>query len=295
MIFRFVCFLLLCIYLSGCGTAAGDKLFGKNGWFRDRGDDYLKAEAIDVMRVPAGVGSIEMAELFYIPPIADNQSSLPEKFELMKPSDFSFARKGELVKVQDLDNRSWIVVNQSPSHVWPRVRNFLSRNHLPVGYIDATTGTIETDWLSLPTEPQYRDRYRIQMEQGLHNNSTEIHITQLTAYVTDIVALSEPQKVNWPAYSINPSRELWLVNKMSEALNHEEKASASLLAQAIGSSRKVALFLKPEDPHLMLYLDYKRAWNSVKDSFRIDSITLNDMHKSKGVFRITLTTEQLQT
>lgn len=282
---------LLVLGISGCGTTAGNKLFGKNGWFRDRGDDYLKAEAIDALTIPPEIASVQMVELFYIPPIAPPDSPLPDKFELLSPADFSFARKGELVKVQDLDNRSWIVVNQPPGLVWPRVRNFLANNNLPLGYIDASNGTLETDWLSLAGEPQYRDRFRIQMEQGLHAKTTEIHITQLTAYTTEILALPDPQRISWPAYSVNPSRELWLLNRLSDALDREERASASLLAQNIGSSRKVALVLKPEDPHLMLYIDHRRAWDSVKASLNQPDITIDDMHKSKGVFHITQTLE----
>ncbi len=243
--------------MSGCET-----LFGRDGYFRDRGDDYLKAEPIAPVVLPSGVKSESIGQLFVIPPIADPNAPMPEEFEVPKPADAgAVAAQRNEVKIQKLGERSWISVNAAPSAVWPRLRAFLSERGLNLSVMDPAMGILETDWLSIKEDPSSKDRYRLRLEQGLRSNTTEVHVLQMTVSQ----AVPGNGQINWPAQSVNPQREAWMVNELAAHLARESTAQASMLAQAIGSSdRKVELVsAEGSEPYLALHLDYARAWASV--------------------------------
>src|SRR6187431_1207890 len=50
--------------LSGCGV-----FFGDDGFFRNRENDYLKADSLPPLVLPAGTNKEAMGELYPIPPI----------------------------------------------------------------------------------------------------------------------------------------------------------------------------------------------------------------------------------
>lgn len=255
--------------LAGCGS-----LFGPEGYFRDRGDDYLKARTVPPVRLPQGVNSSSIGQLFVIPPVADAGVPLPEEFEVPRPLDAgaSGEQRNE-VKIQKLGERRWIAVNSAPAAVWPRVRGFLEERGLGLAVQDPTAGVLETQWLSVKDEASGdRDRYRLELQQGLHTNSTEVHVLQMTVPA----AAATGNRPDWPRTSANPEREDWMIRELSGYLAKEETMQASMLAQSIGSSERRVELVSGADPYLLLHVDYSRAWASVggalnRDGFHVDS------------------------
>ena len=266
--------------LPGCGF-----LFGKEGYFRDRGDDYVKAKSIAPIRLPEGVESQSIGELFVIPPIADPDAPASDKFETPRPILDAGANVRNEVKIQKLGERRWVAVNAAPSAVWPRLREFLEGRGVNLAVMDPSKGLLETDWLTIKDDPGRKDRYRIQLEQGLRPDTTEVHVLQLT--VSDVI----PAKgmVNWPSQSVNPQREQWMVSEIASYLAKEGDSQASMLAQAIGAGgNKVELRL-PEDgtqPFILIHLDYQRAWASVGGAASRNGFHVDDMNRDAGEFQV---------
>src|SRR6478735_5158906 len=97
--------LVACVpVLSGCGF-----LFGPEGVFHDRGDDYLKAEVTTPIKLPEGNEGERIGQLFVIPKAADPNARLPDEFTVPKPasSDRVSEQRNE-VKIQKLGERRWI-------------------------------------------------------------------------------------------------------------------------------------------------------------------------------------------
>ncbi len=264
------------LLLQGCGM-----FFGSEGYFRDHRDDYLKAEPIAPVKLPAGVKSETMGELFVIPPIPDTNAPMPAEFETPHPaSTIALGEQRNNVKIQKLDQRRWIAINEAPGEVWPRVRAFLSEHGFSTTTADPSTGTLETGWLSIKDHPDSKDRYRIRLEPGLRNASTEIHILQ-----TSSTNAMPSDAITWPEQSLNPQREAWMVDQLSAFLAHEEQGQASMLAQAIGTSYpKVILIDQGNKPMLVLKLDYARAWASVGGALDRRGFHVDDMNRDKGQF-----------
>jgi outer membrane protein assembly factor BamC len=247
---------LILVYLSGCSKG---KLFGRDGFFRDRSDEYLRAEEIPPIDVPDGLDTAALTELFVIPPVGNDYVDPESEFIVPTPD----ALRGEertLVKIQKLGDRRWIATNISPSEAWPYLQAFLEESGIKLARHDPVNGLMETAWLRLDGETETKDRYKIIVEQGLHTNTSEIHVAQLT------VPASVPAEgqVNWPEKSSNPTREKWMMDKISVFLARQEMTSVSMLAQAIGSQKKVEVVTPFQgEPFLLLTLDYDRAWASV--------------------------------
>ncbi len=264
--------------LNACGS-----LFGRDGYFRDRGDSYVYAEEIPPMSVPEELDDSAITELFVIPPVSNDYVDPDVEFEAPRHSMIE-AREVAQVKIQKLGTRRWIAINSPPGGVWPQVNSYLDEQSIKVAHSDAVTGEIETVWLRLKEEPETKDRYRLSVQQGLHPNTTEIHIVQITV---DRMVPAEG-KVNWPDTSMNANREAWMLNKLANHLARQQGDSISLLAQAIGGDRKVELVRPYQgDPFLLVYLDMDRTWATVSGAVSDQAMRLDEMVESERLLKVT--------
>ncbi|TQV85617.1 outer membrane protein assembly factor BamC [Exilibacterium tricleocarpae] len=280
VVFRLILSTALIPALAGCSM-----LFGQEGYFRDRGDDYLKADSIPPIIVPEGLSESSLDELYVIPSVArdSGEGVAGGVFEVPRPQELGTGQLTEKVKIQRLGESRWILINTPPSEVWPRVRNFLGRAGLQVAFTDATNGIIETDWLQFKTDPDNKDRYRLQIEQGVQPESTEIHVLHMSVG-KDVPAGGQ---VNWPAGSANAERESWMIDELAATLASEESSGAtSLLAQTIGGGPKVAILTTTIEPLLHMELPYTRAWATVGYAVQRGGFHLWDDDKTMGIYYV---------
>ncbi|WP_439135595.1 outer membrane protein assembly factor BamC [Pseudomaricurvus sp.] len=266
--------------ISGCSS-----LFGPEGYFRDRGDDYLNADVIEPMSLPPGVTEQRVQQLYMVPTIQNNEVDFGRgEFDIPRPQSLSDNAFADKVKIQKLGDRRWILVSAPPAQVWPQVRGFLSRNNLEVVYTDATSGVIETGWLRFKGDEDTKDKYRLQIEQGVQPDSTEIHVLHMSVN-TDIPGSGQ---VNWPTESVNDEREAWMMDELAATIASDttDGQAASLLAQTIGLSDKVTLESSAGEPMLQLSLAYNRAWATVGHAVQKEGFTLWESDDAVGVYYV---------
>lgn len=267
--------------LSGCGM-----FFGDDGIFRNRENDYLKADNIPPLVLPVGKHSAAMGELYPIPPIAatdfgyDPSSS---EYEVPRPLPLSANLQQENVKIQRVGGESWILLNISAGEVWPRIRNFLNVNGLAVSRADISKGIIETSWLQFKTDLNSRDRYRLQIDQGVQPETTEIHITHMS-----LPSSEKPSAdLGWPAHSVNAEREKWLMDELAATLASDTtEGGTSLLAQAIGGTVKANLGMLRGEPNMTIKLDNQRAFATLNYAVKRDGFTLFEADTDAGVYYV---------
>ena len=211
--------------VSGCGW-----LFGDKGVFRDRGDDYRRAQVEKPLEGPPGLTQAQGDEDFAIPPIA-YAAPLEGRFEVPLPDPLDGNPEAEQVKIQTLDGASWILVEAGPGEVWPRLRQFLSTNQLQLARADAAGGVLETGWLQPSTDGAQRERYRFRIEQGVQRNSSEIYVLQANA----------GSGGDWPIASSDRTREAEMVKAVAQFIaDNGSTGAVSMLAQrGIDSKGKV--------------------------------------------------------
>ncbi|MFC6980680.1 outer membrane protein assembly factor BamC [Microbulbifer taiwanensis] len=161
------------IALAGCG------IFGDNGYFRDRSDDYQRADTLPPLQLPSGVTAKHQEELYEIPQIASNELT-QEEFEVPRPQALSVNVGLDRVKIQKLGNRRWVLVSQPPAEVWPQLHYFLRTSGMRLEMSDASAGIMETTWLKFDNSPGTKDKYRLQVEAGVQPDTTEVHVRHLS-------------------------------------------------------------------------------------------------------------------
>ena len=260
------------------------------GWLglRDRTNDYLLAEETEPTLIPgemqAQQSTNQLGQIFPIPAIPATSVEI-EGFEVPRPQPASVNTFEQLVKIQSVDGRRWVLINISPSETWPRVRNLLNRNGIPSAMAEGSSGIIETVWVTFNSDEQNSHRFRFSISPGVQIDSTEI------SALHQQVSRGSEESAQWPDDSDSDSREqdiLTIVaNDLASAANF---ASVSLLAQKIGGEAKVEI-VTPEvaDPYILVKLGFDRSWASISYSTERGGFTTIDQNRSEGVMYVNYT------
>lgn len=275
------CVLGVVFSLSGCGM-----FFGDEGVFRNRDGDYQKADNIPPLVLPPGKHSETMGELYPIPAITATDFGFDpdaDSYEVPRPMPLAANLEQENVKIQRVGGESWILVNAAPGEVWPRIRNFLNVNTLAVSKADISKGIIETSWLQFKTDLTTYDRYRMQIDQGVQPETTEIHITHMS-----VPSAEKPvAELSWPRRSVNAEREKWLLDELAATLATETaEGGTSLLAQDIGGSVKANLSMLGGEPLMTVKLDRVRAFATISYAAKKEGFTTFDVDGDAGLYYV---------
>ncbi len=269
--------------LSGCGV-----FFGDDGVFRNRENDYLKADNLPPLVLPAGTNKEAMGELYPIPPISASDfgyDATASEYDVPRPMPLSANMLQDNVKIQRVGEKSWILVNAAPGELWPRVRNFLNANNLSVARADLKQGIIETGWLQFKTDLNSQDKYRLQIDQGIQPETSEIHITHV-----NVQGAAKPtQDPEWPTKSMNAEREKWMMDDLAANLASDStEGGTSMMAQSIGGNvaAKAALGMYRNEPVMTLKLDKTRTMATIAYAAKRDGFQLFESDASTGMFYV---------
>ena len=259
------------------------------GWLglRDRTNDYLLAEETEPTVIPGEMRTAQGTQLgqaYPIPAIPTTSVEI-EGFEVPRPQSASVNTFEQLVKIQSVDGRRWVLINISPSESWPRVRNLLNRNGIPSAMAEGSSGIIETVWVTFNSDEENSHRFRFSIAPGVQIDSTEI------SALHQQVARGSEEQAQWPEASDIDTRELDMLtvvaNDLAAAGNF---ASVSLLAQKIGGEAKVEV-VTPEaaDPYILVKLGFDRSWASISYSADRGGFTTVDQNRTEAVMYVNYT------
>lgn len=268
--------------LSGCGV-----LFGEDGYFRNREDDYLKADSLKPLKVPEALNREALGQLYDVPALTREDLAYAqdtEDFEVPRPEPLSVNALQEQVKIQSLEGDRWILVNVDPAELWPRIRAFLADNNLEVASTNTDLGLMETSWVSFKDDPSRIDRYRIRIDRGVQPDTSEIHILHMSL---DRDSATQAQLTSWPEESASDEREGFLLDELAASLAAEDMGAAggtSLIAQNIGGQVKARIDNIDGEPVLELELSRPRALATVSHSAKQEGFVIYDSAPEDGLF-----------
>jgi len=259
--------ILTTLLIQGCSLIPDvkvpgmDKITGENGMFRDRKGEYLQAETLPRTVIPEGLDGYIIDDLLIIP---DIQGSPEDAFlDAPRPRELAGSSDREVI-IQRMESRSWIVVDVSPSQVWPRIRDYWRSNKIEIALENPTAGVMETSWFVLDGNILTREKVRVTVETGFQDNSAEIRLLQT----------AQPQatpifdQITWPATSVDAAVESDLITALSTYLadvaDLYTASSVSFLAGSISNAGKASLVTTPEGDELVhLQAAYDRSWAAV--------------------------------
>jgi outer membrane protein assembly factor BamC len=275
---RFPVLLVAITALGGCG------LFGDQGMFRDRRNDYLGATETAPLKVPEGVKTEAIQDYYFVPEIDENAQAQPN-FEVPRPLRLVAGDSDNMVKIQSLGDDRWILIRQVPGQVWSSIRDFLLINRVSVALEDGNSGVLETPWM-VPQGSSDYERYRFALRQGLQRNSSEI--TVLNQTVSPTSGGEAPSGLPWPEVSTDPEKAKVFLDTLAQYLaeNAEAAAAVSLKAQEIDTSSRLYVANDPV-PHITLELGRERAWASLGYALDKAGFTIDDEDAGQGVYQTT--------
>ena len=260
----------LALALSACGY-----LFGDDGVFRDKSNDYLTIREPDPIALPSGLTSSRIADIYAIPQV-NSDPRPPGEDGVPRPAPLVAANADQLVRIQRLGDASWVLVAIAPGQLWPQLRSFLSAANIEVARMDARGGIIESTYLDLQNEER-KARFRFRVERGVQRGNSELHVLQMFQSSEDA----------WPGQSDDLELENEMLRGVAQFVaNSADTAPVSMMAeQSIQATAKVALI---EDPsgvsYIELELPYDRAWASLARSLEQSGFEITDRNRSAGEY-----------
>lgn len=270
----------LLLLLSGCRY-----LGGEDGWFRDRGDDYVDAQILPPMQIPSDLDSYTIDEMFVIPdPLLASSEVFNEEIPLPKPIE---TRGREGVIIQVLGDRRWIVIDATPGQVWPLIRDYWTQLEVILEYENPESGIMDTSWLEVDAIQETRHKYRVTIEPGLHSGYSEIYVLHLQNLRTDPI----PIIVSWPEQSSSGSLEGQILDTISTFLADRndvyQASTSSLLAGSIEAERKANLIQNSAgDEVLELKIDYDRAWVQIRQALDAAEVEIVTSDRDAAFFSV---------
>jgi len=294
--------LVLVSLVSGCSRWLDDD----RGLIVNRSDDYLEVPLRDGLEVPDDLSAGRVTEPFSIPQIANTSgTTYPEKAP--RPSPIIVGAENKGAKIQKLGDRRWLVLAEPPSVVWPKLKQFLAENGVGSDTEAALRGRIITDWVQVDGEDNRdvvrlaiaqgkkdsstlggRDRVNFSVEQGMRENSTEIHVRHQNDVLGSDADLSDDKLL--ASESAVLAVEESLLRELGGYLAAEVSSqSVSRAGQdLVGASKAELATAQDGQPILRLNLDFDRAWASVTQALDNADVAVTDLDRSEGVFYVDL-------
>jgi len=278
------------LVLSGCSVLNAipipgmDYIAGEEGLLRDRQGDYLEAEVLPPTRIPSQYDSYIIDDLMVIPPeTAGNQQAF-----LVAPRPRAFTGRSDRgVVIQRMSGASWVVVDASPSAVWPRVRDYWRQKRIQVAFENPTAGILDTGWFVLQDNQLTKEKVRVTIEPGFQNDSAEIRLLHLGVSQ----ALPALDQVNWPETSTDPDVEYDfltdLSNYLADIAGLYQASTVSFLAENIESQGKASIVSTPGGRDILrLDAGYDRSWAAISGALKRAGIDIVAQDSETGVFEV---------
>ncbi|WP_211825703.1 outer membrane protein assembly factor BamC [Kistimonas asteriae] len=288
------------LVLGGCSY-----LTGKDGYFRDKSEDYAAEKTYGRLTLPEGLNPREMPEYLRVPEQVAESGKVGG--EVPRPDQRIMRTADEGYSVQRSGDQRWLLAEKSPEKIWPQLVRFWDVSNIPLSTSDAKQGVMETQWIVMrdetskdlvrrlfgrvvgmdSTEPQ-EDRFRLTVRQGVRAGTSEIRLQHANR------ALGSEDKAVWrdgeSESGKNTSLEAGLLNEMLVFLvQNADDQSVSLVAQNLSIGDQSALIYDGNgNPVLKISQPFARSWQAVSVALSEAKISVTDQNRSAGIFYIEL-------
>ncbi|WP_248745064.1 outer membrane protein assembly factor BamC [Pseudomonas sp. MWU12-2037] len=276
---------------SGCAW-----LWGPEGYFRDRGSDYLDSKQTPAMQLPADVSTSKRLDpLLPIPRnVADDTAKGP--FEVPRPLPLQVAASASDYSLQKSGDTRWVMAQHTPAEVWPVALQFFQDNGFRIDAQRPQTGEFTTAWqrsseLSAAMGKRLaagdnETRVRVRIEPGVQRNTSEVYVVSAQR------PAGSTANVDFTPHSVNLGLDSALVDEMLSSMSRsaEKGGSVSLLAaRDFDTPSRVALSQDGSgNPVLNVGEDLDRAWSSVGRALEQGEWRVEDINRSLGLYYINL-------
>ena len=295
---------LFACLLAGCGWFSDDE-----GFFVNRSDDYIDARQGPGLVIPEDLDPA-IADPFPIPSIPEQPNARFYPGRPPLPGTIYAADNRDEIRIQRLGERTWLLVPEPPTTVWPKIKQFLADNGVGIASEAPGQGRITTEWLTVADEP-YRDvirallreakqaeppeqgassreRLLLRVEPGLQALSSELHVR----HQHDRAAIVNPDAITdlEPIRSDLPPVEGRFLNELGAYIAARvAEQTVSMVAFEIAGQEKAVLGRNDSgDPVLRLHLDSERGWATLNQALAAAAIDVLELDREAGTCHVRL-------
>lgn len=293
---RWALILMLSTTTTACSSWFG-WLWGDNGMFRDRANDYQESRQLPMMKVPAGMDTRPIDPMLVIPKnVADSRFvggydvPMPQKLQVVAEGTKDFS-------LQVTPDQRWLIALRPPPNLWTPIRNFLSENGIHIAEEKPSMGEMVTAWqkssdyssvLRQAAPSTGELRLRIRIEPGVRRNTSEIFVL-VARRASD---MPSGEGLDWPTHSDSGALETAVLDEIQTSLSRTVTGgdSVSLLAERDYDAPSRVFLIKNSAGHPVLQLDtdFDRAWSRVGSALESADIRVEDLNRTLGIYYINL-------
>ncbi len=255
--------------LVGCGL-----LKQSVGLMVNERDNYLEANEVETISVPSDLEGERIADIWEIPDIEEIPAAKFYSSAAPRPISIVGDADPDLIRIQKLGERSWMVVQRKPDTVWPLVRQFLTFNGAEVETEDPVEGVIVTKPLDVTSaqstsmlhttiraehpEASDDDFLVFRLEQGMRRGSSEVHLK----YLEDANQLNY---LDWSLPSVRSEVTSAILRQIAQfEVDDVSDEAVSRVGQEVAGVPKIELIRDDLGfPSLRFNVDFERTWATV--------------------------------
>ncbi len=287
----------LLISIAGCGSS--DK---KD---RPKAEYYGSSDSRSGLEVPPDLTQTDPNKNIQIPGSATRSSAqtgavLSNSAVLAEPSNVKMLRDGQ---------QRWLVVEDSPANVWPKLVTFWEKDGIKLVTANPQSGVIETDWLinyadltseagklfrgllNKLTSSGQRDKYRVRIDRGLEQNTTEVYVSHQGLEEVPVSPINKDVgDYKWVKRPTDSGLEVEVMRQIMVYLGVDEQ-QADLVADQNrpGRDDRSRLLIEDTDePVLVLDDSFPRAWQRVGLALDRSGVTIFGRNRDQGGYVIEL-------
>ena len=263
-------------------------------------DNYLAAETVSQLDVPADLDPSRIQDAWEIPVIPEQPAARVYPQGAPKPATIVGENDPNTIRIKRLGERRWMVLQRRPETVWPLVRQFLRQYDVPVITERPEAGEIVTGGLRFSADvedpflidlvkefhPSASDGdYMVfRIEQGIKTSTSEIHMRYLRPDQT-------PHPDMWLSGDADRGElEGKLLTSVAEFdVSALSASTVSSIARQIATQPKASLIRDDEGhPILVVNVDFERAWATLTRAFESAEVEVKESDRDSGTFEIVL-------
>lgn len=204
------------------------------------------------------------------------------------------------VRVERSGSQRWLVVNQTPEELWPRIKDFWQDNGFLLNIDSPSTGIMETDWAENRAKiPQdfirrnlgkifdalystgERDKFRTRLERTA-DGSTEIYLSHRGA--EEVLTGDDNERTVWTARPSDPELEAEFLSRLMMQLGVEGERAKEAVASAMPQAPRSKLVAGVQGSYVQVDEGYDRAWRRVGLALDRVGFTVEDRDRAQGLY-----------
>ncbi|NJN47362.1 MAG: outer membrane protein assembly factor BamC [Candidatus Competibacteraceae bacterium] len=293
--------------LAACTVATEDLI-------PDRRPDYRQSRTLDPLEVPPDLTGSTIDDTLLVPEFSPTGSATLSDYAGERTTGQVTASSGETVLQQQPDirverdgQRRWLVVDEEPDVLWPRIKEFWTGNGLLLEKDDPRIGIMETRWAEnradIPDGPvrsllgrvmdfaysaPTRDKFRVRLERV--DDGTEVYLTHYG--VEEVVRGGNDRQggdVIWQTRPPDSELETEMLNRLMVYLGAAERREQVQLARSESTAAPGprAEYTQVSGQQALSINDgYSRAWRLVGLALDGSRFVVENQNRAQGLYEV---------